>query len=112
MSTPRKKPSRQSTFLKEWRKHRGLSLDKAIERLEFELEYMISKGQLSRIERGEQPYGQDLLEALAAVYRCDVPDLLMRDPTAPDAIWSIWEQLKPVQRAQLVEIGETLKKVG
>ncbi len=112
MARERTKADRKRTFLKEWRKHRGLSLDKAIERLELEAEYPFSKGQLSRVERSEFPYSQDLLEALALIYRCDVPDLIMRDPTAPDAIWSIWDQLQPTQRAQLVEIGQTLKKAG
>lgn len=112
MAKDRTKTDRQRTFLTQWRKYRGLSLDKAVERLEFEAEFPFSKGQLSRVERGEFPYGQDLLEALATIYRCDVPDLLMRDPTAPDAIWSIWEQLAPTQRTQLVAIGEALKKAS
>jgi hypothetical protein len=36
----------------------------------------------------------------------------MRDPTDPDAIWSIWDQAKPGQRRQIVEIAKTLVKTG
>lgn len=112
MARERTKSDRRRTFLKEWRKHRDMSLDKAVERLELEAGYPFSRGQLSRVERNEMPYGQDLLEALAIIYRCEPQDLLMRDPSASDALWSIYEQLQPVQRTQLAEIAQTLKKTG
>ena len=107
-----KAKQRGATFIRAWRKHRDMSLEQAVERLELEVGFPFSKGQLSRVERGEQPYAQDLLEALATIYRCEPADLIMRDPEASEAIWSIWDQLQPVQRLQLVEIGQTLKKTG
>jgi transcriptional regulator with XRE-family HTH domain len=106
------KPKRRETFIKAWRKFRGLSLIAAVERLALETDIELSDSQLSRIERGEQPYNQDLLEALAVTYRCDPQDLIMRDPSSPEAIWSIWEQLAQPERNQLVEIGKTFKKAG
>lgn len=107
-----KAPSRAKTFIRTWRKHRDLSLEQAVERLELEANFPYSVAQLSRVERGETGYQQDLLEALATIYRCEPGDLLMRDPTASEAIWSIWDQLQPAQRAALVEIGHTIKKAG
>lgn len=89
-----------------------MNLEQAIERLDLEVGYPYSDAQLSRVERGEQGYSQDLLEALATIYRCEPGDLIMRDPTAPDAIWTVWEELKQPQRVQLVEIANTLKKTG
>ncbi|RRN62792.1 helix-turn-helix domain-containing protein [Caulobacter sp. 602-1] len=107
-----KAKQRAKTFIRAWRKHRGMNLEQAIERLELEVGYPYSVAQLSRVERGETGYSQDVLEALAIIYRCEPADLIMRDPAAGDAIWSIWDQLQPVQRIQLVEIGQTLKKAG
>ena len=75
-------------------------------------ELHISQPQLGRIEKGQQPYNQDLLEALADLYGCTVADLLMRNPTEPDAIWSIWDQAKPGQRRQIVEVAKTLVRTG
>jgi len=104
--------SRAKTFIRQWRKHRAMSLEQAIERLDLEASFPYSVAQLSRVERGQTPYAQDLLEALATIYRCEPGDLLIRDPSASEAIWSIWDQLKPTQRAALVEIGQTIKKAG
>src|ERR1700757_393944 len=104
---PHPKPARRPTFIRSWRKHRGLTLAQLADRLATELEVQISDGQLSRIERGETPYSQDILEAVAAALRCEPADLLVRDPAAAEAIWSLWDTLKPVERIQAVEIIKT-----
>ena len=72
----------------------------------------MSQPQLGRIERGDQPYNQDLLEALADLYGCGVADLLMRDPTDPEGMWSIWDQAKPGQRVQIAAVARTLAGTG
>jgi len=109
---PHPKPARRPTFIRSWRKHRGLTLAQLADRLDTELEVDISEGQLSRIERGQTPYSQDILEAIAAALRCEPADLLVRDPATPDAIWSLWDTLKPVERIQAVEIIKTLRRTG
>lgn len=109
---PNPKPSRRATFIKAWRKHRGLTLEKLSERLMVEQQVELSEGQLSRIERGEQPYAQDMLEAIAQVLRCDVGSLLMRDPGQPDPIWSVWDTLGPVEQRQAIEVIKALKRTG
>ena len=109
---PHPKPTRRATFIRSWRKHRGLTLAQLADRLDTELEVAISEGQLSRIERGETPYSQDILEAIAAALRCEPADLLVRDPATPDAIWSLWDTLQPVERIQAVEIIKTLRRTG
>ncbi len=109
---PHPKPARRPTYIRSWRKHRGLTLSQLADRLVVELEIEISEGQLSRIERGETPYSQDILEALAAVLRCEPADLIMRDPTQPDAIWSLLDTLKPGERLQAVEIIKALQRTG
>ncbi|TPM25689.1 helix-turn-helix transcriptional regulator [Mesorhizobium sp. B2-3-4] len=93
---------RRRHFIKEWRAHRGLTLDRLADRVE------ISKATLSRIESGKQPYTQDTLEALADALQCEPADLIMRDPTKAGAIWSLWEQANPVQRQQIESVVRAL----
>jgi transcriptional regulator with XRE-family HTH domain len=109
---PHPKPARRPTYIRAWRKHRGLTLAQLADRLSVELEVAISEGQLSRIERGETPYSQDILEAVAAALRCEPADLIMRDPVQPDGIWSLLDSLKPVERLQAVEIIKALRRTG
>lgn len=96
--------ARQKTFLREWRKHRGKTLEAVAEQLN------MSHGQLSRIERAVQPYNQELLEALADLYMCDVVDLLIRDPSNKNAMWTLWEHASPAQREQIVAVADALLK--
>jgi transcriptional regulator with XRE-family HTH domain len=93
-------------FLRAWRKHRGYTLEQVAEQIH------TTHATLSRIERGKLPYNQDLLEVLAEIYQTDPASLLWRDPEAPDAIWTIWDQLDPTARTQLVEMGKVLKRTG
>lgn len=72
----------------------------------------IDKGYVSKIENGKRRYDQPFLEAAAEVLRCEPADLIVRNPTDPEGIWSIWEQLRPVERQQVVEIAKTLKRTG
>jgi len=86
------------TFIRQWRKYRRLTLEQLSERIS------MSAGNLSNIETGKTGYGQDTLEALAEALQCDPADLLMRNPTDPEAIWSLWENAKPSQRKQIIGI--------
>lgn len=101
------KQQRAKTYLREWRKMKpGRTLEMVASQLG------MSQPQLGRIERGDQPYNQDLLEALAELYGCEVPDLLMRDPTRPDNIWSIWDHAKPVQRRLIEAAADAILRTG
>jgi transcriptional regulator with XRE-family HTH domain len=93
-------------FLRQWRKHSGKTLEFVADALH------MSHSQLSRIERGKQPYNQELLEKLADLYMCDVVDLLIRDPSDPESFWSLWDHAKPGQRQQIRSITEALLKAG
>ena len=86
-------------FLQRWREHRGLSQEQAALRLD------ISRTQLSKIENMRSPYSQGLLEAAAEAYRCTAADLIIRDPTVPDAPWSIYETLRKAPEAQQRQIS-------
>lgn len=96
----------QRHFLREWRKHKGYTLERVAEHIG------TTHATLSRIERGLVPYNQTLLELLADFYSTEPASLLMRNPADPDAPWSILDGLSPVQRRQIAEIAETLRKAG
>ena len=93
---PKRPPS--PTFIRQWREHRGLSLERLADRLG------TTKASLSRIERGLQPYSQPILEALAEALMCDPADLLMRNPTDPEGIWSIWDSIPVRERPRAVAV--------
>lgn len=93
-------------YIKEWRKARGLTQEQLAERIGLDRTYY------SKIESGKRRYDQPFLEAAATVLQCSPADLIMRDPSDPDGIWSVWDTLKPVEKAQVVEIARTLKRTG
>ena len=101
------KPTRRKTFLREWRK---MKQGRTLEVVAAELH--MTQPQLGRIERGDQPYNQDLLEKLADIYGCEVADLLMRDPTKPESIWSLWDRAKPGQKLVIEAAAEAVLKTG
>jgi transcriptional regulator with XRE-family HTH domain len=88
-------------MIRRWREFRGLSQEALASAIGRERSY------LSRIERGERPYDQEMLESLARALGCEPADLLVRDPTDPQGLWSVYDQLTPAQRRQLVEIART-----
>ena len=105
MSMKRQVPQSRH-FIRAWRKHRGLTLEQLAERIG------MSHQNLGKIERGKVPYTQTLLEMLAEELRCDPADLIIRDPSDPDGLWSILDQLEPVDRRRVTEIAKTLKRTG
>lgn len=96
----------QTHYIREWRRFRDMTQEQLAERIG------IDKGYLSKIENGKRRYDQPFLEAAAEVLQCSPADLIMRNPGDPDGLWSIYDQLKPAQRIQLVEIAKALKRTG
>lgn len=72
----------------------------------------LTQATVARIERGEISYTQPVLEAMAEALRCEPADLIMRDPTDPDGIWSILDGLAPPERQIAVKMLSGLKKTG
>ncbi len=108
-------------YLRQWRRASGLTLEQAADRIERASEVRADAGPstrpismthatLSRIERGRLPYNQALLEILAQVYRTDRASLIIRDPSDPEGLWTIWEQLRPAERVQAVEVLKALHR--
>jgi transcriptional regulator with XRE-family HTH domain len=91
-------------YIREWRKFRRMTLEALASRVGEKIGGF-THASLSRIERGLQPYSQPILEAIADALRTDPASLMMRDPTDPDAIWSVWEQAKPGEREVIVDMA-------
>ncbi len=73
---------REKHFIRAWREYRGHSLRKFADMLESAPGVpLMSHANIGRIEKGEQPYTQDFLEAAARALDVDPADLLTKDPT-------------------------------
>ncbi len=100
-------------FARQWRKHRGLTLELAAERIKTAGRVKMTAGYLSDLEKGERRWNQDHVEALADVYNCEPADLLMRDPADTRGIWTIWDQIPATQRETAARVLEGfVKKTG
>lgn len=94
--------NRHPIYLREWRKHSGKTLVEVAELVG------MTHGQLSKIERGKQPYNSSLLDALADIYGCHVVDLISREPETTRQIWSLWDRATDGEREKIVAIVQTL----
>jgi transcriptional regulator with XRE-family HTH domain len=94
---------KKSHYIREWRRHRGLTQEQLAERIG------IARSYLSKIESGKRRYDQPFLEAAAEQLRCEPGDLIMRDASDPEGIWSIWDNLKPAERIQAIAV---LRAIG
>lgn len=100
------KPVRQRIFLREWRKHRGLTQQQLADRLD------IDRTIVSKTETGKLEYNQHFLEAAADALMCEPADLLVRDPTAPDPIWTIWDRIPAVEKPKAIAVLEALSNTS
>ena len=109
MTKPRKikpnpKPKRRPNYIRQWRKHRGLTQEQLAERIG------TTHATVSRIERGLQDFTGEFLELAADALMCEPPDLLIRDPTDTESIWSLWQRAQPGERRQIVALSDALLK--
>ncbi len=104
-----RKPVLRPTMIRQWREFRGLTLEALAARVG-ERTDGFTHASLSRIERGLQPYSQPVLEAIAEALNTDPASLLMRNPSDPEGLWSIWDQAKPGERSMIVDLARTVVK--
>lgn len=97
------------TFIRAWRKYRGLSLRRLADRLELDgPNDTVSHASIGRIENGDQPYSQPILEALAVALDCSVTDLLSVDPTKEGEVVDLVRLINENNREQAVRILKAL----
>lgn len=107
------KPQYRRTYIKEWREKRGLSLRRLAERLEETPggDLMISHASIGRIEKGQQPYSQPVLEALAAALGVPAYMLLEVNPEKDGDVIDITLRLNkapPELRDQAISVINAL----
>jgi transcriptional regulator with XRE-family HTH domain len=73
-------------YLKAWRKHRKMTQEDVVNKLAALDDPLIpaTGASLSRLERGEQIFTERSLGALAAIYGCDMDELLRPPPPEDD----------------------------
>ena len=103
-------------YLREWRLYRGLSLRKFADRMESEPGVpLMSHSNIDRVEKNEQPYTQELLEAASVALDCTVTDLLTTDPNIDDAIAQLNALLRHAdkpQRQMALDLVKAMMKTG
>lgn len=100
--TKLKNPGTPRHFIKQWREYRGLTQERLADRVD------LSVGAISQLESGLVAYTQPTLEAIASALSCTAADLIMRDPTRPNSLWSIWDQASAAQRQQIEAVAMAL----
>ena len=97
---------RKATYIRAWRLKRGHSLDDMVGRMEA-LGVETTGASLSRIERGIQPYNQDMLEAIAAALDVSVAQLIEHNPDLPPA--KIIDFLQHLNRDEAEQADKVLR---
>lgn len=94
---------RHPFFLRQWRLHRNLTQQKLADRLETTASY------ISQLETGQRGYTDILLERLADALMCEPGDLLVRDPTNPNDLWHVLENIvQPEDRPKAIAMLRTV----
>ena len=113
----------RANFIQAWRKHRKMTQRQVCEQLEFMLadreldadtrrKMPTTTASLSRIEGGEQPYSQGVLEALAEVYGVEPGWLLDRDPNKDGKVVDLMSRAPADQLRQLERVIEAFLEAG
>lgn len=110
-----KEPKFRPTFIKQWRKAKGLTQEQLAERV---AQYLADQGDdkgythasIQRLESGKIGYTQIVLEALADALGTDPASLLMRDPSDRSAMWTVWDQALPAERELIEQQAEVVVK--
>lgn len=98
-----KKKKMRTTYIRDWRKDRGFTLDRLASRIG------MTTSNLSKTERGAQAYTQPVLEALAEALSCTPADLIMRPPGSKTALQALFEGLDKDTQDQAVAVIQALK---
>jgi transcriptional regulator with XRE-family HTH domain len=94
---------RGGTFIRAWRQHRGYTIDAAADAIGS------TGATLSRIERGLQPYNQDLLESLAVLYDCQPHELVGVDPeSAAHNVVRLFDHVSVREQQRIYRVVEAM----
>lgn len=101
--TPSKRQFRR-TRIRQWREHRGLTLEQLAERVD------LTPSFLSMLESGKRGYRQETLETIAAALHTSVEMLITVDPDDEIAgsAWALWDKAGPDERRLLLDLAKTI----
>lgn len=89
------------TYLRAWRKHRGLTQDQLGEKIG------VSGSSISQLETGKQGFTDKTLADLSKVLDCSPLALLAHDPSRTDSFWPLFElaeQLRGDDRRRAIKM--------
>jgi transcriptional regulator with XRE-family HTH domain len=92
----------QRWYLREWRKHRGLTQEQLAEAIDS------TKQTVSRMESGATPYNQPFLEACAETLNCHPAELLSRDPASGQDQWQLWNEIQQLPKDRIEKVRAML----
>lgn len=100
------------TYIKEWRQKKRLSLRKLAARMEVEPggDQLISHTSLGRIENGQQPYSQPILEALSVALGVPKSALLEIHPDKEGKVIDLVRRLDESKQAEALTFLEFLAR--
>lgn len=90
-------------FIREWRKHRGLTQE------QLALRMGVARSYISLVEKGLRRYDQPFLEAAADALNCRPADLIMRPPGVADEIRQVFEELSQDEQRQALAVIRALR---
>lgn len=101
-------------YIRQWREKRGISLRKLAERLETEPggDPLVSYASLSRIETGEQPFSEPILNAIAAALDVTRSMLLEMDPEKEGHVVDLLNKMDRATRDQAVRMLELMAQTA
>jgi transcriptional regulator with XRE-family HTH domain len=73
------------TYLKQWRRYRGLTQEDLGERAD------LTPASISQLENGKQGFSAESLFNICAALNCTPAELLAHDPTRPDSFWPLFQ---------------------
>lgn len=109
-----KKSVQGQHYIKQWRKKRGISLRKLAARLETEVggDPLISYASLNRIEKGEQPFSEPILNAVADALAVTRSMLLEMDPEKEGHVVDLLNKMDRPTRDQAVRMLELMARAA
>lgn len=101
-------------YIREWRLKRGLSLRELANRMESSPggDPVLSHASIGRIEKGEQPYTEETLEALASALQCSRAELLEMNPLKDGEVIDLVHRLDDEKRKQALDFLRFLASTG
>ena len=101
------------TYIREWRERRGLSLRRLADRIEMDgPDDTLSHASIGRIENGQQPYSQPIMEALAHALDVSVVDLIGTDPTKEGEVVDLMRLIDDKNRDLAIRLLRSITETG